>query len=87
MAAGGKREGAGRKAKVDEEKVRGLAVGAIVKKYGSEEKGFMALLESGEPSLVKFVFEHAYGKPKEKIEHSSDPEAPVIFKLDERYSD
>lgn len=85
MANGGKRDGAGRKPKVEEDRVRGLAVAAIVKKYGSEEKGFMALLDSGEQALIKFVFEHAMGKPKDKIEHSSDPDAPVYFKLDPKF--
>lgn len=72
MPKGGKRIGAGRKPKVEEDKVRNLAIKAIVSKYGSEEKGLNALLESGEPSLIKFVYEHAYGKPKERIEHSGE---------------
>lgn len=65
---GGARPGAGRKPKADEERVRNLAVGAIVAKYGSEEAGFLALLDSGEPSLIKFAYEHAFGKPKERFE-------------------
>lgn len=72
MAKGGARIGAGRKSKAEEDKVRNLAVQSIISKYGSEEKGFMALIETGEPSLMKFVFEHAFGKPKEKIEHSGE---------------
>jgi hypothetical protein len=70
MAHGGKREGAGRKPKAEEERVRDLAVSAIVEHYGDEQKGFQALLNSEEPSLIKFVFEHAFGKPKEKVEQS-----------------
>lgn len=72
MAHGGKRNGAGRKSKADEEKVKNQAIEAIEQKYGSVEKGLVALMESGEASLIKFVFEHAIGKPKEKIEHSGD---------------
>jgi len=70
MANGGARPGAGRKTKAEEDRVRNLAVKSIISKYGSEEAGFKSLLESGEPSLQKFVFEHAFGKPKEKVEHS-----------------
>lgn len=84
---GGSRPGAGRKPKVQEEQVRSLCISAIVKKHGSEEEGLQALLDSGEASLVKFVYEHAYGKPKDKIEHSGDQEAPVIFKADDRFAD
>jgi len=65
---GGARPGAGRKPKVEEDRVRELAVSAIVKKYGSEEAGFLALLDSGEASLIKFAYEHAFGKPKERFE-------------------
>lgn len=67
---GGYRPGAGRPSKTDEERVRDLSVQAIAAFYGSEEEGFKALLKSNEPVLIKFVFEHAYGKPKEKHELS-----------------
>ncbi len=87
MANGGKRIGAGRKSKAQEELVRNLAIKSIVAKHGSEEAGFKALLDSGESSLIKFVYEHAYGKPKEKVELSTDPDAPVIFKVDGRFAD
>lgn len=65
---GGKREGAGRKPKADEEKVRNLAISAIEKKHGTLQDGFVKLLETGEPSLIKFVWEHAVGKPREKMD-------------------
>ena len=65
---GGHRENSGRKPKDEREKVRGLAISSIIKRFGSEEEGFESLLASGEASLIKFVFEHAYGKPKEQIE-------------------
>lgn len=60
--------GGGRPKKADEQRVRDLSVKAIVAHYGSEEAGFKSLLESKEPVLIKFVFEHAYGKPTEKHE-------------------
>ncbi len=63
---GGAMPGGGRPKKADEERVRDLSVKAIISHYGSEEKGFKALLNSKEPVLIKFVFEHAYGKPTEK---------------------
>lgn len=72
MARGGARNGAGRKSKADEDKVSGLAIQSIVERYGGEKEGFMALLQTGEASLMKFVFEHAFGKPKEKVEHSGE---------------
>lgn len=65
---GGAMPGGGRPKKVDEQRVRDLSVKAIISHYGSEEKGFKALLDSKEPVLIKFVFEHAYGKPTEKHE-------------------
>ena len=65
---GGARPGSGRKPKADEEKIRNLAISAIEKKHGTLEDGFLALLETKEPSLMKFVWEHAVGKPREKID-------------------
>jgi len=83
VAKGGTRPGAGRPSKADEQRVRDLSVKAIIGHYGSEELGFKALLDSKEPVLIKFVFEHAYGKPTEKHELSGKdgdplfPSAPV----------
>lgn len=68
MPVGGARAGAGRKPKVDEIRVQNLARAALIAKYGSEEKAFQHLLESDEPSLKKFVYEHAFGKPREKVD-------------------
>lgn len=69
---GGKREGSGRKPKADEEKVRNLAIAAIEEKHGTLQAGFVKLLESGEASLIKFVWEHAVGKPREKMDLDLD---------------
>jgi hypothetical protein len=81
---GGARPGSGRPTKADEDKVRNLAVGAIVAKYGSEEAGFSALIESGEPALIKWVYEHGYGKPKEFVDITTNqPLLPTfIFNFD-----
>ena len=65
---GGKRIGAGRKPKADEARIRDLAVSAIEKKYGSMEEGFTALLNTKDSGLMKWVFEHAAGKPKENVD-------------------
>lgn len=65
---GGARKGAGRKRKAEEMRTQELALKAIRDKYGSEDAGFQSLLESKDPTLQKWVFEHAYGKPKERID-------------------
>lgn len=69
----------------DEIAARELAVQAIVTKFGGLEQGMVALLNSEEPSLVKFVWEHAIGKTPDKIIHKGDEEAPVIFQIDGRF--
>jgi hypothetical protein len=85
MSHGGKRTGAGRKRIHDEIEARDIAIAAIVEVYGSLQDGMKALLLSQEPSLLKFVYEHALGKPTERVQHSSDPENPVKFILDARF--
>jgi len=68
-ACGGARTGAGRKSIAEEFKTSDLARKAIIEKYGSLEDGLKALMNTGEQALIKFVFEHALGKPNEKIVH------------------
>jgi hypothetical protein len=77
-AKGGARPNSGRKPIHDEVKSRDLAIGAIIKKFGSIEEGLIFLLDSNEPQLQKFVFEHAIGKPKENINHSGEVSMPAI---------
>ncbi|MBA3830095.1 MAG: hypothetical protein H0X33_14230 [Taibaiella sp.] len=67
---GGARVGAGRKSKDEEDQAKLLAQSAITKKYGSLSAGFESLLDSDSDMLKKFVYEHAFGKPKEKVELS-----------------
>lgn len=69
---GGARPGGGRPTKADEEKVKNQSIEAITKLYGSVEKGMQKLLTSGEPSLIKFVWEHAVGKPRDKMDIQGD---------------
>lgn len=70
MGKGGARQGAGRKTKVEELKIVNASVDAITLKYGGITEGMTALLNTGEPSLIKFVFEHAVGKATDKMEVS-----------------
>lgn len=67
MSHGGKRPGAGRKAISEELKTADLARKAIVERYGTLEAGLNHLLGSMEPALIKFVFEHAFGKSPDII--------------------
>lgn len=64
---GGKREGAGRPPKEDEDRIRSLSINAIEKIYGSEEAGWEYIAKQSKESFphLKFLFEYAYGKPIE----------------------
>ena len=65
---GGARQGAGRKSLAAEQQTADQARKAIIAKYSSIEGGLKALLESDEPNLIKWVFEHALGKPTENVQ-------------------
>lgn len=71
---GGSRIGSGRKSKAVELGIAGLAREAIESKYGSLKQGFEALLETDDTMLIKFVFEHAAGKPKDVVDITTDGE-------------
>lgn len=62
-----KTAGPGRPSKAEEFKTASIARAAIEGKFGSIEKGFEFLLDSKEPGLIKFVFEHGFGKPRENV--------------------
>jgi hypothetical protein len=64
---GGKREGAGRKTAAEERQTRILALAAIIKKYGGEQESMEAMLNGNDTSMIKWVFEHAFGKPTENV--------------------
>jgi phosphoheptose isomerase len=74
---GGKRPGSGRKPIHDEIAARDISTKAITEVYGSLKDGFIALLNSKESSLIRFVFEHAVGKPKETVELSGKDGGPI----------
>lgn len=68
---GGKRQGAGRKPKAEEEKAKKLSIKALIDVFGSEEKAFnhaaSKSLEDNKQAYqyYKLLIEYAYGKPKE----------------------
>lgn len=64
---GGVRTGQGRKPVSEEVNSRMLSQAAIIKRFGDLQKGIEYLLDSGEPTLIKFAYEHAYGKPVDRV--------------------
>ena len=71
---GGKRKGAGRKPKVEEQKL-------IEKLSPLETKAFKALengLDEQHSWAIKLYFEYMYGKPKEKVEITEIKEQPLF---------
>ena len=75
---GGKRPGAGRPTIAAELATADLARKCLIEKYGSLNAALIALLEMDEPALIKFVFEHAFGKPTDKIEHSGEIDQVIV---------
>ena len=81
MPTGGKRTGSGRKGRSEELKTATIARKALIAKFGDEETALKSLIDSGEPSLIKFVYEHAFGRPTEKhdVELKTNKGADSIF--------
>lgn len=73
---GGKRKGAGRKSKADEDRIRTLSINALASVYGSEVKAFTYIAKQSKESFphLKLIMEYAYGKPKEQIDLTVDLE-------------
>lgn len=65
---GGRREGAGRKPKLEEEKVKSFALSAMANVYGSEEQAWVRLAKLSQQSYhhMRLLFEYAYGKPVDR---------------------
>jgi len=89
MENGGKREGAGRKPKADEEKVNTLFQSALKTFYkvDTEEEAkkqlVHTLMESQRGQL--FISEHLFGKPKETIDNNhsfNNFDIKELFKFD-----
>ena len=76
---GGKREGAGRKTKADEDKVRKLGIDAIERVYGSVDKYWQHIAAESKESFphLKLIHEYIYGKAKE-IKEIEITNIPVI---------
>lgn len=68
MPAGGPRPNSGRKSSAIEFDTSKICRASIEQKYGSLEEGCQALLDSKEPMLQRWVFEHALGKPIDKVQ-------------------
>lgn len=70
---GGKRKGAGRKSKVEEQKVNTLFVKALKKLYKQDDSdeakiAFIEDLAESQRGQI-FIAEHVFGKPKEIVEN------------------
>lgn len=76
---GGAREGAGRKPKVDEEKVNTIFATALKQLYATDNDfdakiAFAQTLLSSQRGQI-FVAEHLFGKPKETVDHTTNGES------------
>ena len=78
---------AGRPPKVTEKKLRGIAVNAIKKVYGNEDKLWLEVAKQAKESFphMKMLLEFMYGKPKEQKEVSVKTEVniPIVNFLEE----
>lgn len=82
---------AGRPPKITEKKLRGFAISAIKKAYGSEDKMWLELAKQAKDSFphMKMLLEFTYGKPKEQKEVNvkTDVNIPIVNFLEERTID
>jgi len=68
----------GRKSKEYEINVQNIALKAIEEYYGSIQAGFIQLLGSDEPALIKFCWEHGVGKPTDMIQMNVEQDIKTI---------
>jgi hypothetical protein len=68
----------GRKSKEYEINVQNIALKAIEEYYGSIQDGFIQLLGSDEPALIKFCWEHGVGKPTDMIQMNVEQEVKTF---------
>ena len=82
---------AGRPPKVTEKKLRGIAVNAIKKVYGNEDKLWLEVAKQAKDSFphMKMLLEFMYGKPKEQKELNvkSEVNIPIVNFLDKPEED
>lgn len=81
MPKGGARAGSGRPSISEELKTADLARKALIEKYGSLNTALQTILTMNNPILTKFVLEHAFGKPTEKVELSGGLNNKVEYDL------
>ena len=77
MPRGGKREGAGRKRKADEDAL-------IMKLSPMDEKAFEMLekgVADGNYQFIKMFFEYRFGKPQDKVDLTTNGETITGIKL------
>lgn len=74
---GGKREGAGRKPKVDEVALSDRLAPLDDLAFRKLEEG----IERGEFSFIRLFFEYKYGKPKDKLDVTSNGQTIGSIKL------
>jgi hypothetical protein len=80
-ANGGKREGAGRKPKAEEQNLVEKLTPLIPKGYKALESG----LDDDQSWAVKLFFEYLYGKPKQQIDQNNTHEFSDGFDLKKLY--
>ena len=78
---GGAREGAGRKPKAVELKAAELCKSVLVDLYGGEKEGLIAAWNMREPTIIKFILEHAFGKPTDNINLSGGLDNTTTYDL------
>lgn len=73
----GENRGQGRKPKAEELKIINLGTNAIIEVYGSVEKYWNHIANESKKSLphLKMLTEYIYGKPKERIDLTTDDES------------
>lgn len=82
---GGKRKGAGRKSKAEEQKVNEIFLSALKRLYNKEEEeeakiSFVQELAGSQRGQI-FIAEHLFGKPKELIDMTSNGEGIGFSKI------
>lgn len=86
MARGGKRPGAGRKAKADEEGIAALLDKAFPQSEREAVVENLIAIAKGDDlkaavSASSLLFNYTFGKPTEKHEHGGTDGGPIILKV------
>ena len=76
----------GRKPRSLELSTQEIATKAIIAVHGSLENGMKELLKSGEPSLVRFVYEHAHGKSPDVLQLNGQLNGEIVVTVNRNRS-